>query len=322
MTWLAGLVAQRRQIAPIHALLAAGLLAALLTLSVQTWPVDARAERGASAQPAARDPAAVLPLPLELSPADGALVAQGDEAKTLNRQRPIMTGGLQTAPLFQLAAGDRQTAAQAQTCLAAAMYYEAGFEGEDGRLAVGQVVLNRVRHPAFPHDVCGVVFERSKARTCQFTFYCDGALVRPPAPAIWHRTMAEAAALLAGKVYAPVGMATHYHADYVLPYWAPRLDKIAVIGAHIFYRWPGQWGRRNAFGVPYAEREPGFAEIMGAAQLGAQSEVAATPDMAAAAPARPMNEREGGFIDPSIGWVPKISQGASESAIDRSDKTD
>jgi hypothetical protein len=56
-------------------------------------------------------------------------------------------------------------------------------------------------------------------------------------------------------------MATHYHANYVVPYWASSLTKIAVVGAHIFYRWQGAWGRRLAFNQAYAGegQDPSFS---------------------------------------------------------------
>ena len=147
--------------------------------------------------------------------------------------------------------------ARAQDCLAAAAFFEAGDNKEDQR-AVVQVVLNRVRHPAFPKTICGVVFQGAERRTgCQFTFTCDGAMARrPPAPAAWRRALDVAGAALAGSVYAPVGLATHYHADWVLPYWSSSLDRIARIGPHIFYRWSGWWGRPAAYRAAPRGNEP------------------------------------------------------------------
>jgi hypothetical protein len=117
-----------------------------------------------------------------------------------------------------------------------------------GKRGVAQVVLNRVRHPAFPNSVCGVVMQGSNRTTgCQFTFSCDGSLYRRPSPQGWQSARQTALAALSGAVEPSVGMATHYHADYVRPYWASSLDKVAVIGTHIFYRWSGSWGKRVAF---------------------------------------------------------------------------
>lgn len=137
--------------------------------------------------------------------------------------------------------GERQ---QAVTCLADAIYYEAGFEPLSGQRAVAQVIVNRVRDPNFPKSVCGVVFQGFQRKTgCQFSFVCDGSMKRrPPRPeqATFARQIAEQA--LSGYVEKSVGSATHYHTDWVDPYWAPTLTKITQVGDHIFYRWPGKAG--------------------------------------------------------------------------------
>lgn len=154
--------------------------------------------------------------------------------------------------------GNANSAAQARAleCLTSAIYYEAGQEPTDGQRAVAQVILNRSRHPAFPSSVCGVVYEGSTRQTgCQFTFTCDGSMARTPMAASWDQARKVAVAALAGSVYPNVGNATHYHADYVVPYWASSLAKTAVVGAHLFYRWSGGWGMPNAFGQAYSGRE-------------------------------------------------------------------
>jgi hypothetical protein len=69
--------------------------------------------------------------------------------------------------------------------------------------------------------------------------------------------MGVAASALKGSVYAPVGNATHYHANYVVPYWAASMAKIREIGAHDFYRWPGSWRASTYFSQRYANIEPG-----------------------------------------------------------------
>lgn len=149
-------------------------------------------------------------------------------------------------------------------CLAQAIHYEAATEGIDGGRAVAQVVLNRVRHPAYPDTVCGVVYEGAKRTTgCQFTFACDGSLARTPAAPAWRRARAIAISALAGNVYEPVGWSTHYHANYVVPYWAASLQKTASVGAHIFYRWTGNWGEAGAFSRRYAGNEPLAALLLG-----------------------------------------------------------
>lgn len=150
-------------------------------------------------------------------------------------------------------------AARALECLTAALYYEARSQGEDGERAVAQVVLNRVRDRAFPHSVCGVVYQGSTRRTgCQFSFTCDGSMNARRNENSWAAAQRVAAAALAGDVYAPVGSATHYHANYVLPWWASSLARVTQVGAHIFYRWRGAMENALAFRQQYAGVEPGI----------------------------------------------------------------
>lgn len=178
-----------------------------------------------------------------------------EQAIAANEARAIAPGGLQTA--YSFTASNRTAAPAgheaAVNCLTAAIYYEARGEPEQGQRAVAQIVLNRVRHPAFPATVCGVVYQGSEFSSgCQFTFACDGSLERRPSPRGWEHARRIAQAALAGQVEPSVGMATHYHANWVVPYWAPNLEKIAAVGAHVFYRWRGYWGQRRAFSQPYA----------------------------------------------------------------------
>jgi len=188
-----------------------------------------------------------------------------DQALKLNAAVPLASGPNPVAAPFVFK-GSAAARAQALNCLASAVYYEAGNQDENGERAVAQVVLNRVRHPAFPSSVCGVVYEGSTKPTgCQFTFTCDGSLSRQPDADGWRRAMQVAEDALSGSVYAPVGWATHYHADYVVPYWAATMAKSAVVGAHLFYRWMGNWGQPAVFTQAYAGREPNAAALRSAA---------------------------------------------------------
>jgi hypothetical protein len=149
---------------------------------------------------------------------------------------------------------------RATVCLASAVYYEAAHEPDAGQRAVAQVVLNRMRHPEWPNTVCGVVYEGSNKPGCQFSFACDGAEARRFAPAIWARSRAVAEQALAGSVYAPVGDATFYHTHEVTPSWRLRLQKVAVIGSHIFYRMPG--GERRSDIYRGGEAVPSLKQFM------------------------------------------------------------
>ena len=131
-------------------------------------------------------------------------------------------------------------------CLATAIYFEARGEPEKGQLAVAQVVLNRLKNPAYPNTVCGVVYQnKNKRNRCQFSFACDGIRDRITDMRSW-----AAAQALAQKVVnnpttsflSNVGAATHYHATYVRPRWARHMKKMDKIGRHIFYQtYGGGW---------------------------------------------------------------------------------
>ena len=90
------------------------------------------------------------------------------------------TSGVVAAKPFSLVGIGTNDRARALECLTAAIYYEAASESDDGQRAVAQVVLNRVRHPAFPGTVCGTVYQGSERAGCQFSFACDGAMARAP----------------------------------------------------------------------------------------------------------------------------------------------
>jgi hypothetical protein len=146
---------------------------------------------------------------------------------------------------------------RAEQCLTAAIYYEAASEPDAGQRAVAQVVLNRVAHASYPNTVCGVVYQGSERRTgCQFSFTCDGSLARVPSRLFWERARRVAQDALAGYVYSPVGLATHYHTFAVHPVWSPKLINVANIGAHRFFRFPGRAGEPGAFRFAYGGGEP------------------------------------------------------------------
>jgi len=177
--------------------------------------------------------------------ASAALTPSGQPASLLDIARPLRVSGSDSDH------------ARAQRCMTQAIYYEAASESDAGQRAVAQVVLNRVTHPAWPNTVCGVVYQGSERTTgCQFSFTCDGSLARQPSAIFWTRASRIAREALAGAVYAPVGLATHYHTLAVHPYWADSLEQVTVIGAHQFYRWPGAAGSRSAFTMRHIGGEP------------------------------------------------------------------
>lgn len=219
-------------------------------------PSGGEAELSANILPKAPDNTplpAVEPLVLDAS--------HPDEARQLNAEIPFSTAPNPAARPFMFK-GDATGLARATDCLAAAMIYEAGDDAK-GQRSVGQVVLNRLRHPAFPKTVCGVVFQgQERATGCQFTFTCDGAMARRPSAAAWERARGNAARMLVGDVFAPVGYSTHYHTDWVMPYWSKSLDKVTAVDTHLFFRWQGWWGTPPAFARQLSiAAEPAIAKL-------------------------------------------------------------
>ena len=122
-------------------------------------------------------------------------------------------------------------------CLTQAVYFEARGETPRGQAAVAQVVLNRVKHPAFPKTVCAVVFQGAARRTgCQFSFACDGSMRRSREAAAWNRARQVASRALSGVALPEVGAATHFHTTHVSPDWGPKMRRVAQVGLHVFYR--------------------------------------------------------------------------------------
>lgn len=240
-----------------------------------------------------------------------------DEARVLNLSIPFSKAPNPAASPF--VTGLRGVdALRAMDCLAAAMWYEAGDDAI-GERAVAQVVLNRVRHPAFPKSVCAVVFQGSERQTgCQFSFTCDGAMRRKPSQAAWDRARQIATGAMAGLVFSPVGYATHYHTDWVAPYWSAKVDKIAQIGTHLFFRWTGSAGRPGAFTARVTGKEPSIAllaslspaHVEGADALAdvADADADARQDEGIAALAAARLNFGARALDANMGDVPQVPQ--------------
>lgn len=245
---------------------AAGAIALALVGAFGAHATIASRDQVAVAQPALSDgydaaqhfPGAAL----ETAVADNAAPAPGTTGTMPLPDLPVPadavlapTAGIAAAHPFRLR-GSAIDQSRALQCLTTAIYYEAASEPDAGQQAVAQVILNRVRHPAFPATVCGVVYQGSDKRGCQFSFACDGSMSRVPMRRWWDRAQRVAAAALNGRVFAPVGLATHYHTYAVTPAWNRGLVMTDAEGAHFFHRWKGYWGTAAAFRDRYFGGEP------------------------------------------------------------------
>lgn len=176
--------------------------------------------------------------PAHVAPASPNLVARATAPATSAIRK--VDPGPQQSYIGLIAPGDM---ARQQRCLAEAVYFEARSESNEGRAAVAQVVLNRVKSGLYPDSVCGVVYQNSNRHlACQFTFTCEGKSLRITEPGPWRDAVRLAREVYDGTTYMPeVGGSTHYHANYVRPYWAKKLKKMDTIGQHVFYKLrPGQ----------------------------------------------------------------------------------
>ena len=134
--------------------------------------------------------------------------------------------------------------AAATFCLAKAIYYEARSEPLAGRLAVGRVIMNRMKSRFYPNSVCEVVYQNAHMRNrCQFSFACDGKADIPRHMRAWNDAVKLSEQLLcrSGQACKPmvvggkINISTHYHATYVKPRWSKVLPRTGQIGQHIFY---------------------------------------------------------------------------------------
>jgi spore germination cell wall hydrolase CwlJ-like protein len=216
--------------------------------SAVDWPADSRS-------PAAPDPLPPRPTP---SFGDGATpgiplaVALNSATPTPSEGKPRVAPGRPAPSVAQTTVAlrddfddkpnyasliDPKQSARQMRCLAEAVYFESRSEPEAGQAAVAQVVLNRVRSGIFPTDVCGVVYQdRNHPFACQFSFACEGKSLRIEEPGAWATATRIAKNVVDGADFNPkVATALNYHANYVMPFWAPSLRRVDRIGAHIFY---------------------------------------------------------------------------------------
>lgn len=124
-------------------------------------------------------------------------------------------------------------------CMAMNIYREAGHESFEGKVAVAQVTMNRVKDGRFGDDVCGVIYKKNVVMdkvVCQFSWACDSSVkARPINNSAYQESYAVAKkVLLEGFSLDILKHALYYHANYVNPQWP--LEKIGSIGNHIFYK--------------------------------------------------------------------------------------
>ena len=123
-------------------------------------------------------------------------------------------------------------------CLAKNIYFEAGTEPVEGKIAVAQVTKNRVKSGKFANTYCGVIYQRNNNK-CQFSWTCDGRSDKIKAPSLYSNALKIAQDfLLKNKKSAIIGKDVYfYHANYVQPNWSNDLSPVTTIGSHVFYKY-------------------------------------------------------------------------------------
>jgi spore germination cell wall hydrolase CwlJ-like protein len=172
----------------------------------------------------------------------------GVTAASLMLRPELGPEGQSLAGRFRFASVGALSGVRDLDCLTQAVYYEARGESSRGQAAVAQVVLNRVRHPAFPKTICGVVFQGAGLgrADCQFSFVCDGSMRMPRDDDAWDKARHIAARALSGFVMADIGNATHFHATRIGEQWGDGLIRVATVGLHVFYK----FGHRRTDDAP------------------------------------------------------------------------
>ena len=202
-------------------------------------PATGDVEIGPRMSVASIDPssAAALAAIAGIAPSSGSpLPAMASEQLAYARANAPVTGAFANGT--PVAVSDKEL-----WCLATAVYFEARGESYRGQVAVAQVVLNRVKDHRYPDTICGVVFQnQSRRNSCQFSFACDGIPEVINDSKSWAQAEDIAQRFTAGELYlTEVANATHYHATYVRPAWAPRMTKLTQIGLHVFYKFKSGW---------------------------------------------------------------------------------
>jgi spore germination cell wall hydrolase CwlJ-like protein len=124
-------------------------------------------------------------------------------------------------------------------CLAKNIYYEAGGEPFEGKVAVAQVTINRAESGQFPNDICKVVYQKNivyEKVLCQFSWYCENASAMKPRNAAMFKEseMVARQVLLENFRLPSLKYALYFHATHINPKW--NREKVAQIGGHVFYK--------------------------------------------------------------------------------------
>ena len=153
-----------------------------------------------------------------------------------DRLRAELTSDVSTIGDFKTALRDKERRMQ---CMTQNVYWEAASEPAEGKIAVAQVVMNRVASGKFPADPCQVIHQKNvvyERVLCQFSWYCENtSKTRPVHKKLWAESEeAVKMVMIDGFRLPELKDALYYHADYVNPQWNKK--QVTKIGRHIFYK--------------------------------------------------------------------------------------
>lgn len=124
-------------------------------------------------------------------------------------------------------------------CLAKNIYYEAGNQPFEGKVAVAQVTINRTESGQYPSDICKTIYQKNivyEKVLCQFSWVCDRDTTVKAINKVSFKESEEVAkkVLLEGFRLPSLKEAMYFHGDYINPGW--KRERITKIGNHIFYK--------------------------------------------------------------------------------------
>ena len=115
-------------------------------------------------------------------------------------------------------------------CLTKNIYYEARGEDHRGKLAVGNITINRLKTGYWGNSICKVVYAKK-----QFSWTLAKKLPRPDSK-LWAESEEVARKVLDGHRVRGLTKSLYYHAIYIKdPKWADTEHEVGQIGNHVFY---------------------------------------------------------------------------------------
>jgi spore germination cell wall hydrolase CwlJ-like protein len=142
----------------------------------------------------------------------------------------LALGGCATTPATEIAEAPAQKPAAFSStdkeCLVRAMYFESNRSSDDGLLAIGSVVMNRVDSGTYPGTICGVVGQRGQ--------FAAGILTKPMERRDMERVERIAEQVLVGRRHPKIASAMYFHMAGLRFHYG-NMHYVLVAGGNAFY---------------------------------------------------------------------------------------